>query len=197
MALGRLSAAGQTTRWRTYLFAHRLCGLGGYRRFHQRFANRFLRATPPQLSIGRYRIHTDSGRQICAVFSGASPASRLYHDKTRQFRLITRALYPSLPKTIRKYNKQEPRAQRQDTLVFRVNRSRIFRALLIKAFDLTSGKETNFKTILENHRSMRLEYEAPAFLLTFCLSMLGLIVSHSATAGAYTAFWQGAQPTVP
>ena len=94
-----------------------------------------------------------------------------------------------LLKTIRKYNKQ---SRELNGKILSYSEESVQNIQVIKAFDLTRQYISNFKTILENYRSMRLEYDKFSILLTFCLSMLGLIVSYSCYGWGVYRLWQGA-----
>lgn len=118
----------------------------------------------------------------------------LYYDKTMAVLALMSApfLFISsrfLLKTIRKYNKQ---SRELNGKILSYSEESVQNIQVIKAFDLTRQYISNFKTILENYRSMRLEYDKFSILLTFCLSMLGLIVSYSCYGWGVYRLWQGA-----
>lgn len=118
----------------------------------------------------------------------------LYYDKTMAILALMSApfLFVSsrfLLKTIRKYNKQ---SRELNGKILSFSEESVQNIQVIKAFDLTRKYINNFKLILENYRNMRLEYDKFSILLTFCLSMLGLIVSYSCYGWGIYRLWQGA-----
>lgn len=118
----------------------------------------------------------------------------LYYDKTMAVLALMSApfLFISsrfLLKTIRKYNKQ---TREQNGKILSYSEESVQNIQVIKAFDLTNKYISNFKTLLESYRTMRLEYDKFSIILTFCLSMLGLIVSYSCYGWGIYRLWQGA-----
>lgn len=118
----------------------------------------------------------------------------LYYDKTMAVLALMSApfLFISsrfLLKTIRKYNKQ---TREQNGKILSYSEESVQNIQVIKAFDLTNKYISNFKALLESYRTMRLEYDKFSIILTFCLSMLGLIVSYSCYGWGIYRLWQGA-----
>lgn len=118
----------------------------------------------------------------------------LYYDKTMAVLALMSApfLFISsrfLLKTIRKYNQQ---SRELNGKILSYSEESVQNIQVIKAFDLTRKYIDNFKIILDNYRNMRLEYDKFSILLTFCLSMLGLIVSYSCYGWGIYRLWQGA-----
>lgn len=62
----------------------------------------------------------------------------------------------------------------------------------IKAFDLTRTYTNNFKTLLENYRKLKLDYDKFSIILTICMSLVGLVVSYSCYGWGVYRLWQGA-----
>lgn len=118
----------------------------------------------------------------------------LYYDKTMAVLALMSApfLFISsrfLLKTIRKYNKQ---TREQNGKILSYSEESVQNIQVIKAFDLTNKYISNFKALLESYRTMRLEYDKFSIILTFCLSMLGLVVSYSCYGWGIYRLWQGA-----
>lgn len=118
----------------------------------------------------------------------------LYYDKTMAVLALMSApfLFISsrfLLKTIRKYNKQ---TREQNGKILSYSEESVQNIQVIKAFDLTKKYISNFKELLESYRTIRLEYDKFSIILTFCLSMLGLIVSYSCYGWGIYRLWQGA-----
>lgn len=118
----------------------------------------------------------------------------LYYDKTMAVLALMSApfLFISsrfLLKTIRKYNKQ---TREQNGKILSYSEESVQNIQVIKAFDLTKKYISNFKALLESYRTMRLEYDKFSIILTFCLSMLGLVVSYSCYGWGIYRLWQGA-----
>lgn len=118
----------------------------------------------------------------------------LYYDKTMAVLALMSApfLFISsrfLLKTIRKYNKQ---TREQNGKILSYSEESVQNIQVIKAFDLTKKYISNFKALLESYRTMRLEYDKFSIILTFCLSMLGLVVSYSCYGWGICRLWQGA-----
>ncbi len=117
----------------------------------------------------------------------------LYYDKTMAVLALMSApfLFVSsrfLLRTIRKYNKQ---TREQNGKILSYSEESVQNIQVIKAFDLTHKYISNFKTLLESYRTMHLEYDKFSVILTFCLSILGLIVSYSCYGWGIYRLWQG------
>lgn len=91
-------------------------------------------------------------------------------------------------RTIRKYN-SESRDLNGKVLSFSEESFRNIQ--VIKAFDLTKQYVTGFRTVLENYRKIRLKYEKFSVILTFVLSVIGLVVSYLCYGWGVYRLWQG------
>lgn len=63
---------------------------------------------------------------------------------------------------------------------------------MVKAFGLTDRYVSNFKTLLKQFRSVRLEYDKFSIITTLVMSSVGLIVSYSCYGLGVWRLWQGA-----
>ena len=118
----------------------------------------------------------------------------LYYDKTMAFLALMSApiLFLSsrfLIKTMRKYNRQ---SRELNGKVLSYSEESMQNIQVIKAFDLTRKYISNFKTVLENYRKVRLSYEKFSVILSLCLSLLGLIVSYACYGWGVYRLWSGA-----
>lgn len=62
----------------------------------------------------------------------------------------------------------------------------------IKAFDLVRKYTGDFKDLLENYRKIKLDYDKFSIIMTFCMSLIGVIVSYSCYGWGVYRLWQGA-----
>ena len=63
---------------------------------------------------------------------------------------------------------------------------------MVKAFGLTERYAKNFKILLEQFRSVKLEYDRFSILTTMVMSLVGLLVSYSCYGWGVWRLWQGA-----
>lgn len=118
----------------------------------------------------------------------------LYYDKTMAVLALMSApiLFISsrfLVKTMRKFNKQ---SRELNGKVLSYSEESMQNIQVIKAFDLTKQYINNFKAVLENYRTVKLDYERFSVVLSLCLSLMGLIVSYACYGWGVYRLWQGA-----
>lgn len=118
----------------------------------------------------------------------------LYYDKTMALIALMGAPFMFfssriLVKTIRKYNKKTRELNGE---ILSYSEESMQNIQIIKAFDLTKQYINNFKAILENYRSIRLEYEKFSICMTIALSLIGVIVSYSCYGWGIYRLWKGA-----
>ncbi len=118
----------------------------------------------------------------------------LYYDKMMAVLALMSAPFLFLSsriliKTIRKFSK-ETREINGDILSY--SEETVQNIQIIKAFDLTKDYINKFSLLLDNFRSVKLSYDKFSIIMTFCLSVIGLIVSYSCYGWGIYRLWQGA-----
>lgn len=128
-----------------------------------------------------------------AQFFGAL-AIVLYYDKTMALLALLSApfLFISsrfLIRTMRKFNNE---SRELNGKVLSYSEESMQNIQVLKAFDLTKQYINNFKTVLEEYRAVRLNYEKFSVILSLCLSLLGLAVSYACYGWGVYRLWSGA-----
>ena len=118
----------------------------------------------------------------------------LYYDPTLAVFALLSAPFLLLTsrvstKTIRKYNKQS--REINGKVLSYVSES-VQNLQTIKAFNLTSRYVSQMRAYLGEYRSIRLKQDKFSLVMSFCLSVIGLIVSYSCYGWGVYRLWQGA-----
>lgn len=118
----------------------------------------------------------------------------LYYDPTMAVFALVSAPFMFLStevsaKMMRKYNR-ESREMNGKLLSFSSETIQNLQA--IKAFDLTRRYAARFQEMMGQIRRMQLEHNRYSVRLTFCMSLLGLLVSYSCYGWGVWRLWQGA-----
>ncbi|MBQ5823250.1 MAG: ABC transporter ATP-binding protein [Clostridia bacterium] len=118
----------------------------------------------------------------------------LYYDPTMAIFALMSAPFLVLTskittKTVRKYNKQS--REINGTILSYVSES-VQNLQTIKAFNITNRYVSQMRTHLEHYRSIRLRQDKFSLIMSFCLSVIGLIVSYSCYAWGVYRLWNGA-----
>jgi len=118
----------------------------------------------------------------------------LYYDPTMAIFALMSAPFLVLTsrfstKTIRKYNKQS--REINGTVLSYISES-VQNLQTIKAFNITGQYVSRMRGYLEQYRSIRLEQDKFSLIMSFCLSLIGLIVSYSCYGWGVYRLWSGA-----
>lgn len=118
----------------------------------------------------------------------------LYYDPTMAVFAMMSAPFLVLTsristKTIRKYNKLS--REMNGTILSYVSES-VQNLHTIKAFNLTSRYVGQMRGYLGQYRSIRLRQDKFSLIMSFCLSLIGLIVSYSCYGWGVYRLWSGA-----
>lgn len=118
----------------------------------------------------------------------------LYYDPTMAIFAFMSAPFLVLTskittKTVRKYNKQS--REINGTILSYVSES-VQNLHTIKAFNITNRYVSQMRTYLEQYRSIRLSQDKFSLIMSFCLSVIGLIVSYSSYGWGVYRLWNGA-----
>ncbi len=118
----------------------------------------------------------------------------LYYDPTMALFAMMSAPFLVLTsristKTIRKYNKQS--REINGTILSYVSES-VQNLHTIKAFNITGRYVGQMREYLEQYRSIRLKQDKFSLIMSFCLSVIGLVVSYSCYAWGVYRLWDGA-----
>lgn len=117
----------------------------------------------------------------------------LYYDPTMAIFALMSAPFLVLTsrittKTVRKYNKQS--REINGTILSYVSES-VQNLHTIKAFNITNRYVEQMRTYLEQYRSIRLSQDKFSLIMSFCLSVIGLIVSYSSYGWGVYRLWSG------
>ncbi len=118
----------------------------------------------------------------------------LYYDRTMAVFALMSAPFLVLTsrvstKTIRKYSKQS--REINGTILSFVSES-VQNLQTIKAFNLTGSYVGQMRGYLGQYRSVRLRQDKFSLIMSFCLSVIGLIVSYSCYGWGVYRLWNGA-----
>lgn len=118
----------------------------------------------------------------------------LYYDPTMAVFALMSAPFLVLTsristRTIRKYNKQS--REINGKVLSYVSES-VQNLQTIKAFNLTSRYVDQMRAYLGEYRSIRLKQDKFSLIMSFCLSVIGLVVSYSCYGWGVYRLWQGA-----
>ncbi len=118
----------------------------------------------------------------------------LYYDPTMVIFALMSAPFLVLTsrvstKTIRKYNKQS--REINGTVLSFISES-VQNLHTIKAFNITGHYVSRMRGYLEQYRSIRLKQDRFSLIMSFCLSLIGLIVSYSCYGWGVYRLWTGA-----
>lgn len=92
-------------------------------------------------------------------------------------------------KTIRKYNKQS--REINGTVLSFISES-VQNLQTIKAFNITGQYVSRMRGYLEQYRSIRLKQDRFSLIMSFCLSLIGLVVSYTCYGWGVYRLWTGA-----
>lgn len=117
----------------------------------------------------------------------------LYYDSTMAIIALMSApfLFISskvLVRTIRKYSQL---SRDLNGKILSYSEESVQNLLTIKAFDLTKEYINNFKKVIENYRTTKLEYDKFSIIMTLCLSLVGIIISYGCYGWGVYRLWQG------
>lgn len=118
----------------------------------------------------------------------------LYYDKTMAVLALLSAPFLFLSsrvtiKTIRKYNKE---SREINGKVLSYSEESLQNLQIIKAFNITNQYIHNFQSLINTYRKVMLEYQKFSILMTFLLSVIGIVVSYSCYGWGVYRLWQGA-----
>lgn len=118
----------------------------------------------------------------------------LYYDKTMAVLALLSAPFLFLSsrvtiKTIRKYNKE---SREINGKVLSYSEESLQNLQIIKAFNITNQYIKNFQSLINTYRKVMLEYQKFSILMTFLLSVIGIVVSYSCYGWGVYRLWQGA-----
>lgn len=118
----------------------------------------------------------------------------LYYDKTMALFALMSApfLFLSsrfLVKTMRRYNKQ---SRELNGKILSCGEESIQNLQIIKSFDLVKQYISNFESLLDSYRSVKLSYDRFSIIMTLCLSLIGVLVSYACYGWGVYRLWQGA-----
>lgn len=117
----------------------------------------------------------------------------LYYDPTMAVFALMSAPFLVLTsrvstKTIRKYNKQS--REINGTILSYVSES-VQNLQTIKAFNITGRYVTQMREHLATYRSIKLRQDKFSLIMSFCLSVIGLVVSYSCYGWGIYRLWKG------
>lgn len=92
-------------------------------------------------------------------------------------------------KKIRKFNQK---AREMNGKIISYGEETFQNMQMVKAFGLTEGYANNFKALLRQFRTVRLDYDRFSILTTLIMSLVGLIVSYSCYGWGVWRLWHGA-----
>lgn len=118
----------------------------------------------------------------------------LYYDKTMALLALLSAPFLFIStritlKIIRKYNKE---SREVNGKILSYSEESLQNLQLIKAFGLINQYVKNFKSLINLYRKLTLEYQKFSILMTFLLSVIGVIVSYACYGWGVYRLWQGA-----
>lgn len=118
----------------------------------------------------------------------------LYYDPTMVIFALMSAPFLVLTsrvstKTIRKYNQQS--REINGTVLSFISES-VQNLHTIKAFNITGHYVSRMRGYLEQYRSIRLKQDRFSLIMSFCLAVIGLIVSYSCYGWGVYRLWKGA-----
>lgn len=117
----------------------------------------------------------------------------LYYDPTMAFLALLSAPFLFLSskysaKMMRKYNKE---SREINGRILSFGEESMQNLQTIKAFDLVRQYTGDFKGLLENYRKIKIEHDKFSIIMTFCMSLIGLVVSYSCYGWGVYRLWQG------
>ena len=118
----------------------------------------------------------------------------LYYDPTMAFFALLSAPFfffssRFTTKVLRKYNRE---SRELNGRILSFGEESMQNLQTIKAFDLVREYTGNFKVLLENYRKIKIEHDKFSILMTFVMSLIGLVVSYSCYGWGVYRLWQGA-----
>lgn len=117
----------------------------------------------------------------------------LYYDKAMAFIALLSAPFlflssKTLVKTIRKYN---AKSRELNGTILSYSEESLRNIQVIKAFDLTGEYIRNFRSVLDEYRKVKLDYEKFSIIMSLILSVIGLLVSYGCYGWGIYRLWQG------